>query len=464
MKRKILQIIFIITFFLIILIPVAFMNFKQNQISEIDNSKLPELKQVKNASSLDNYISKRIGFRTKFINVYTRINDVIFREMVHPTYTYGKDGYVFFKIRAEKHDDEYLDTFAHLVKNMQQYVQERGSYFLFILNPTKVSVYNQYLPNGYIFTNYRVNYLKNKLNELGVNYIDNTECLVEKSLESQVFNQKYDAGHWNDIGAFYGINNIYKKLRTDNINIPDLEQNDYNIQYEVKNTLPVSEFKINEEIPVYKLSNVNYELTTNYSKEIKLSKKYKTYIESKNETIGNNYNVLFFRGSYMNDKMKFICNKFSKMTLVHNYENSINFDYYYNIVEPNIVMFETVEYAIGGQYYPSEAIKEKVYNQLYAKYKDYRIDEIMHIDFTEILKGINNDYNKGDALTTIYIDKNNYDYAYLELDQKIYDFSYKDNTAEITLPVNLLINKEFELILVSEKEAKQQKIKIGEKQ
>ena len=88
----------------------------------------------------------------------------------------------------------------------------------------------------------------------------------------------------------------------------------------------------------------------------------------------------------------------------------------------------------------------------------------MNIDFTAILKGINDDYNKKKALTTINIDKNNYDYAYLELEQKIYDFSYKDNTAEITLPVNLLINKEFELILVSEKEAKQQKIKIGEKQ
>lgn len=464
MKRKILQIIFITTFFLIILIPVIFMNFQQNQISEIDNSKLPELSQVKNLVSLENYISKRIGFRTEFINIYTRTNDILFKEMVHPSYTYGKNGYVFFKMGVEKHDDEYLDTFAQLIKNMQQYVQERGSYFLFVLNPTKISVYNQYLPNGYEFTNYRVNYLKNKLKELDVNYIDNTECLIEKSLEYQAFNQKYDAGHWNDIGAFYGINNIYGKLRTDGINISDLKQSDYEIEYELKNTLPVSEFKINEEVPAYKLKNINYDFTTLYSKEIKLSQRYKFYMESENETINNNYNVLFFRGSYMNDKMKFICNKFSKMTLVHNYENSINFEYYYNIIEPNIVMFETVEYAIGEQYYPSKVMKEKVYNKLYTNYEDYENDKIMmNIDQNEILKRISNDYNAGKVLTTINIDKKDYDYAYLELGKKVYDFSYQDNRSEITLPVSLLLNKEFKIILVSEKENRQQIIRIGEK-
>ena len=43
-----------------------------------------------------------------------------------------------------------------------------------------------------------------KLEEYGVNYITNEYVLKEKSETEQVFNVKYDAGHWNDLGAFTG--------------------------------------------------------------------------------------------------------------------------------------------------------------------------------------------------------------------------------------------------------------------
>ena len=390
---KIYRIFFITLFLLIIVLPLCFMNLKPDQISEIDNSKLPEKSTIKNVSSLENYLSKRLGFREKIINFYTKTNDVLFEKMVHPTYTYGEDGYVFFKTNAEKKDNEYLDSFAELVKNMQEYTTQRGSYFLFIINPTKISVYREYLPKGYNFSNYRINYLKDKLEQLGVNYIDNTEYITELSQKTQVFNKQYDAGHWNDIGAFYGMNNIYKKLQSDGIKVAQLDANDYNIKYENMTTLPVSEFEINEDVPQYSLKSVNYSLDRKYNRCIDISEKYTYYRNTTNKTTDNAYKLLFFRGSYMNDKEKFVSNQFKQSYFIHNYGNSINFDYYYNIAQPDIVLFETVEYAIKENYYNSKEIKNKKYNENYEKFANLEESKLLELELNNIRKNINNNHS-----------------------------------------------------------------------
>ena len=183
--------IFIITlFFIILLIPLLFINIDTNQISLIDNSKLPESKTIKDFQSFENYLSKRIGFRNEIINTYVKLNDNLFNKMIHPTYTYGIDDYVFFKTDIESHDDEYLNNFAQLIKNTQDYVEARGSYFLFFINPSKINLYNEFLPQGYNYYNYRINYLKEKLDELNVNYIDNTDYLSTIINKKQVFIKK----------------------------------------------------------------------------------------------------------------------------------------------------------------------------------------------------------------------------------------------------------------------------------
>lgn len=456
---KIYKIIFILIFFFILLIPICFMNLKTEQISEIDNSKLPEISSVKDAYTLQNYISKRLGFRTQMINTYTYANDKLFNKMVHPAYTYGTNDYVFFKTEIELHDDEYLDIFANLVKSMQDYVTKRGKYFLFVINPTKISVYRQYLPEGYNFTNYRVNYLKAKLDELGVNYLDNTECLTNESKNLQVFNVKYDAGHWNDTGAFYGINNMYKKMQSDGINISELDENDYTIKFKVEDSLPVSEFKIYEEVPIYTLKKQDYEIIKKYN-NIEISKKYKTFIQTINANTKND--LLFFRGSYMEGKEKFVSNNFATSYYIHNYENSINFDYYCNIADPDIVLFETVEYAIEEGYYPSNLMKNKKYNEVYGKFDNLKQDNnLINIDKDDMMNAIEKNDKKGIPLTKLTINDDNFEFAYLKLDNKIYDFTYNNQDASITLDTQKLKKAtNIEIILISKDLKSQQITKI----
>ena len=82
-----------------LLLPVVFFNFEKNCASPIDNRMLTEWdpSAEKITDMADSYINDRIGFRTEAIDTYTELNDKVFGMMVHPTYTYGKDGYVFFQ-------------------------------------------------------------------------------------------------------------------------------------------------------------------------------------------------------------------------------------------------------------------------------------------------------------------------------------------------------------------------------
>ena len=44
------------------------------------------------------------------------------------------------------------------------------------------------------------------------------------------FNKKYNAGHWNDLGAFYGCNNILTKMQTWYPQLLINEKSEYNIK------------------------------------------------------------------------------------------------------------------------------------------------------------------------------------------------------------------------------------------
>ena len=52
------------------------------------------------------------------------------------------------------------------------------------------------------------------LDKRGVHYIDNTVLMREKTENGEyVYNIKYDANHWNDLGGYYGTNNILTVMR-----------------------------------------------------------------------------------------------------------------------------------------------------------------------------------------------------------------------------------------------------------
>ena len=79
---KKLQIVFIALLFVLLALPLAFFNWEENVVSEIDNRQLTNNPFGPNAepgadltASLESYVQDRIGFRDEMILGYTLLND-----------------------------------------------------------------------------------------------------------------------------------------------------------------------------------------------------------------------------------------------------------------------------------------------------------------------------------------------------------------------------------------------------
>lgn len=374
---KKIKIGFLIIICLMVLLPVLRMNLSHEVESKIDNRMLTEWDWYDGgkASSysrgevtayrigmVDSFLSDRIGFREGAISAYTIFNDKAFGMMVHPAYTYGQEGYVFFKPKRESLDYDFLEGFFQFLKRAQDYCEERGSTFVYCFNPGKTAVYSEYLPQGYNYQDELHRIMHEKLEEYGINYVCNQELLIEKSRNEQVFNVQFDAGHWNDLGCFYGTNNILARISQDYPNVREHAPEDFIIVEEHRDTLPTSYFPINEDVPVYadRYEKSVDDVTATYAL-MRRNLKYRAIKIFENNAAGAEDlpKAILFKGSYYGNREFFFESSFEECADVHNYENFINLDYYYNIFKPEVVILETADYTTTGHYFSLPDMKRK---------------------------------------------------------------------------------------------------------
>lgn len=372
---KILKRITILAFCIVLLIPIFTFNTEENSISEIDNRTLAENPLTIEASEdfttdVENYVNDRIGFRNEMILTYTVLNDKLFGKMVHPAYTYGKNGYVFGAgLDVNIRYNEFHEVFADMVKEVQDYCEERDIPFLFVFDPAKPAIMTEYIAEGINYNREWVDEFLQALEEREVHYLDNTETLkMAKEDGKQVFNQKYDANHWNDIGAYYGTNAMLEEMKKD---IPTVHVNtEDDIEFtEVKQeSLLVSKFPINEMVPEAVFNTEYEDYSKDYIDEIELDESYKAFRYCVNLTRKEEEapKALVFQGSYMNGYgFRFLRNAFSEYIHVHDYQNILNFPYYYNIFKPDCVIFEVAEYTFSDTYFNFEKMKTLNFQSTY---------------------------------------------------------------------------------------------------
>lgn len=401
-------------------IPLLNFNFESEYASPIDNRMLTEWDLYTDDISgmIDNYIKDRIGYRTEAIDTYTEINDKLFDIMLHPTYTYGKDGYVFMQVGWEFGDQKFIDAFCTYLKKVQDYCEARNVPFIYCLNPSKGTIYSQYLPEGYIYKNQFNKLMYKYLEEHGVNYITNEYILKEKSELNQVYNVKYDAGHWNDFGAFYGSNNLLKKISEYFPEVKERSLDDFEIGMEVMTSLPVSHFEIEEEVPVFKDKNEkNINNITDKYQGVKMNQNYPlmAHFENHAKNTESLPKVLMFQGSYYNSRYQFLQSSFEEYHAIHNYENFLEFDYYFNIFQPECVILETAEYATRPSYFSFESMVKKNLNPVLDEEKVGQARMLEEFIFEKSEEG---------NLVTITMDMpENVGIGYLLMDGKQFDFS-----------------------------------------
>ncbi len=429
---KVLQILFICILSLMIVVPVFTLTTEEGAVSEIDNRTLTDLSRESDDYSdmLDSYIQDRIGLRTEMITAFTTLNDVLFSEMIHPTYTYGEEGYVFFDYTDEIVDQEFIESFCQYLRMAQDYLETRGIPFLYCLNPAKTTVYARYLSDGYTYENKFNTAMLEALERYGVNYIENVSLLTEKSMDEQVYNVKYDAGHWNDLGCYYGTNHLLSAVSSYFPAVTTLSMSDFDIGTKLETTLPVSRFAIHEEVPYFTntlLSQVTY-LTDAYF-DLQLNPSYRNFVYAvySDSTLPD---VLFFHGSYYNgERTKFYQTSFHESIGIHNYENFLDLDYYVNIFEPDMVLLETAEYTTTRGYFSIETLNSKILNPLYETvqelpHQSYALMELDPLIFSE----------EGSALTSAeFVVDLDIQYGYVLIDDKTFDLQIADGVASFTL-------------------------------
>lgn len=417
---------------------IVFTNTKKDAVSDIDNRKLVAWK-----GDIEPYFKDRLGFRSQMINFYIVLNDRLFHEMIHPIYEYGQDGYVFFRFGKEAYDEEFIDLFCRYLRQVQDYCKQRGVKFLYCLNPAKVSVYSQFLPVWYSYEGRFHLLMIDALEKYGVHYIDNVAFLQEKSKTVQVFNPKYDAGHWNDWGAFYGTNHLLEEIAKDYPEVRRHEVGDFDIDTIVEKSLPVSLFIVNEKVPKMNLLNKNIAYIGDQYRGIHLHPRYGAFTGWQVES-QQGPDVLFFHGSYYNSRIKFYQDRFHKVTGVHNYENFLDFDYYHNLFKADYVILETAEYATSAAYFDKEKLRTKVLNQPYDSvcgivHERHAVKELK--DYQTIEK---------EALLTIsFAVPGSVAFGYLFVGKEEYDLQVNGDRAEVTLKKTDYDEKQASVVLFS---------------
>ncbi len=438
---KIIRIIIISLFSLILLVPMVTFNFEENSVSDIDNRMLAEFPlsddvfgKTDFTKSIENYINDRIGFRDEMITAQTIINDVLFDKMVHPSYSYGTNGYVFgngltsIKTKFSDHHK----AFANMIKSVQDYCLERNVPFVFVFNPAKPAVYNEYLPVGFNYSRAWVDELFVELDSLGVRYVDNTKTLIDKKLDGvQVFNQKYDANHWNYIGAYHGTNAILKEIKKDFPSVYVNSDNDVSFSQKLQKTLLVSKFPINEYVPTATVNSSAIDITTQYKDEVEMHSSFRNfgYYENAERAEEGAPKALVFQGSYMNSYgTKFFANSFAEYVHVHDYQNVINLPYYFNLFNPECVVFEVAEYTISNYYFDQKKMTNINYNAPLTSLTDIVWTEKSLAEET-ITAEQGNEFAK-----ITWTTQEKFDHAWLVL-EKEYDLLPTQNGYYATVPV-----------------------------
>ena len=357
--------LFTLLFFTVLLLPFLFMNHERDFASDLDNRYLTKLNITRDIDELtkniSSYFQDRVGFRKESAQMFSLLNDKLFHTISTPLYEYGKDDYIFATNQGLSFDEKYMESFVRFLEKMDQYTQNRNIDFYFMLNPTKTRIYQDFLDNGRIVKFPKENYLIKNLNNRNIRFI-NTEIDLLNS-QYPTFNKKYDPNHWNNYGALVATNQLLEAIQLEHPDVRPNDSTDYSVYSKIESFLPESVFRIDESVN-YLIHNEYHSLKhVDLANELLVDPSFHYITYTLNESAQSSKRALVFRGSYyITDSMedKFISPAFSETLFVHNYANILNYEYYINVFQPDIVIFESVEYTLGEYFFSEYAMNQKI--------------------------------------------------------------------------------------------------------
>ncbi len=174
-------------------------------------------------AEIDDWYNNNFPLRPWFVRLNNQLLYMIGAD-INNDIIVGKEGWLYTKEYTEcslyeideAKKEEYAD-YAEKVKLLKEKVESLGKQFIYIITPSKVELYPEYLPARYnylvekrsiIENNY--DYLKEQLVLAGIPFIDMTQNLKEKNTDIPFFSKT--GIHWNYYAAAMCANEVVKTV------------------------------------------------------------------------------------------------------------------------------------------------------------------------------------------------------------------------------------------------------------
>lgn len=217
MESKKTDLIFIICFLVVCLVPLLFMPVFGNQ-APVGNEPEPKEPSLKTTDGKVNtnimqdagdYFSKKFAFRQELINTGDLIKGKVFGVSAQSGVIMGKDGWMFYSNTLEDFQgvstltDYRIASSAYNLKLIQDKLEKEKIKFAFTISPNKNSLYPDRMRSGYKINKQGRNSARliKELKAKDVNYIDLYHLFEDKFKDKkEILYHKTDS-HWNNKGA-----------------------------------------------------------------------------------------------------------------------------------------------------------------------------------------------------------------------------------------------------------------------
>lgn len=275
-----------------------------------------------------------------------------------------------------------------------------------------------------------------------------------------LYDKEYDARHWNETGAIIGISAILDRLNLLDSKVGTFDISKYEAKNYINDTLVASNFEINEKTTHYNLIEDNSIYIEDLENEIKRNESFRNFTHYKNEANPDAPRILIFAGSYFDDKEKFLTESFSELMKIHNYRNVLDYEYYINIFNPDIVLFESTEYTHFDFYFPDDEMEDKVHIKNLKNYKNLKEDNFVVTESNNL-----SNYSNYNNITnfSIKIDSEDVLFAYAYINNRILDCKINEIDNQKYVEFSIMTSEikdlnEFDLYFISKDEERYQKI------
>lgn len=403
--KKIVDIIFAVVFLVMIIVPAILINTKEHLESQLENRAMtvwPGLAFNKEINAwYGHYVEDRVAFRQESIAFYNNAVYILFHEFSEELHMFGKEDYVFPAdteyIKAYQHlntDENLLNQLTTYLEHTNQYLQQKGIPFTFMACLDKKTVYPEFFPDYIHIKEDNISImdrLSQKLLEKEIPYSIPVDQFREQAKLSQIYNQKSDCAHWNDLGALLGIQLAEEKLREQGLVVPELVASDFNLSYPNVEKLEFAGITINEKVPEYENENILMGVENLTLIDQELPRIAGTSAQCfHNENATSDQSILIFHDSFLQTRMKFFLYRYKNVYMVsrQNYEAM---QFYVNLFEPDAVLFENAERAFVDDLFAYTQLGYITYEVPYEDQGEIKVtNQSLPSVLTEVKGGIEN--------------------------------------------------------------------------